>query len=82
LNVAASAVFEKGTHAGDMGDRYVRITVLLATVLLFTAIGQRFRVTSVRTGLLITAFCSYAFRCGISSRCGARSKVTHQRSPE
>jgi hypothetical protein len=56
LNVAASAVFEKGTHAGDMGDRYVRITVLLATVLLFTAIGQRFRVTSVRTGLLITAF--------------------------
>lgn len=56
LNVKAAAVFEQGTHAGDMGDRYVRITVLLATVLLITAIGQRFRVTSVRTGLLITAF--------------------------
>jgi len=39
-----------------MGDRYVRITVLLATVLLITAIGQRFRVTSVRTAMLIIAF--------------------------
>lgn len=56
LNVEAAAIFERGTRAGDMGDRYVRITVLLATVLLITAIGQRFRVTSVRTGLLIIAF--------------------------
>jgi hypothetical protein len=56
LNVEAAAIFERGTQAGDMGDRYVRITVLLATVLLIIAIGQRFRVTSVRTGLLITAF--------------------------
>jgi hypothetical protein len=30
--------------------------VLLATVLLIVAIGQRFRVTGVRTALLITAF--------------------------
>lgn len=56
LNVASTAIFERGTQAGDIGDRYVRITVLLATVLLIIAIGQRFRVTSVRTGLLITAF--------------------------
>lgn len=56
LNVEATAIFERGTQAGDMGDRYVRITVLLATVLLIIAIGQRFRVTTVRTGLLITAF--------------------------
>jgi hypothetical protein len=56
LNVAAAAVFEHGTQAGNTGDRYVRITVLLATVLLIVAIGQRFRVTRVRTGLLITAF--------------------------
>jgi hypothetical protein len=56
LNVEATAVFERGTQAGDTGDRYVRITVLLATVLLIVAIGQRFRVTTVRTGLLITAF--------------------------
>jgi hypothetical protein len=56
LNVEAAAVFERGTDAGNTGDRYVRITVLLATVLLIVAIGQRFRVTRVRTGLLITAF--------------------------
>jgi hypothetical protein len=56
LNAEATVVFERGTHAGDVGDRYVRITVLLATVLLITAIGQRFRITRVRTGLLITAF--------------------------
>ena len=56
LNADAAAVFKRGTHAGDVGDRYVRITVLLATVLLITAIGQRFRVTSVRTGMLIIAF--------------------------
>ena len=34
----------------------MRITVLLASVLLIVAIGQRFHVTSVRTGLLIAAF--------------------------
>ena len=56
LNADAAAIFKRGTQAGDVGDRYVRITVLLATVLLIVAIGQRFRVTGVRTGLLITAF--------------------------
>lgn len=56
LNAEATVVFERGTQAGEMGDRYVRITVLLATVLLITAIGQRFRITRLRTGLLITAF--------------------------
>jgi hypothetical protein len=56
LNVEATGIFERGTEAEDMGNRYVRITVLLATVLLLISIGQRFQVTRVRTGLLITAF--------------------------
>jgi hypothetical protein len=56
MNADAAATFKRGTQAGDVADRYVRITVLLATVLLITAIGQRFRVTSVRTGMLIVAF--------------------------
>ncbi len=56
LKAEAAAIFERGTQAGDMGDRYVRITVLLASVLLIVAIGQRFHVTTVRTGLLIAAF--------------------------
>ena len=56
LNGDAAAFFARGTQAGNMGDRYMRTTVLLATVLLIAAIGQRFRVTTVRTGLLIIAF--------------------------
>jgi hypothetical protein len=56
LNFEATTIFERGTEAEDMGNRYVRITVLLATVLLLISIGQRFQVTRVRTGLLITAF--------------------------
>ena len=56
LNVEVTTIFERGTEAEDMGNRYVRITVLLATVLLLISIGQRFQVTRVRTGLLITAF--------------------------
>jgi hypothetical protein len=52
----AAATFDQGTAAGTTGDSYVRITVLLATVLLLTAISQRFRVVAVRMGLLVTAF--------------------------
>jgi len=56
LNERALSTFDQGTRSGATGDRYVRVTVLLATVLLLTAISQRFRITAVRTGLLCTAF--------------------------
>jgi hypothetical protein len=56
LNEKASSTFDQGTESGATGDRYVRVTVLLATVLLLTAISQRFRITAVRTALLCTAF--------------------------
>jgi hypothetical protein len=56
LNEKAVSTFDQGTESGGTGDRYVRVTVLLATVLLLTAISQRFRVTAVRTALLCTAF--------------------------
>jgi hypothetical protein len=56
LNEEALSTFNQGTLCGATGDRYVRVTVLLATVLLLTAISQRFRITVVRTGLLCTAF--------------------------
>jgi hypothetical protein len=57
----ATAVFDQGTSSGLNGGHYVRTTVLLATVLLLTAISQRFRITSVRTGLLVTAFVVLCF---------------------
>jgi hypothetical protein len=48
----ASAAFEDGTHARELGDRYLRNTVLLATVLFLTALAQKFRLEGVRIGLL------------------------------
>jgi hypothetical protein len=55
LNEEASATFDQGTAARQRGDDYVRITVFLATVLLLTAIGQRFRFRAVRMGTLVVA---------------------------
>jgi hypothetical protein len=54
-NEQASALYDKGTRARFRGDAYVRITVYLATVLLLTAIGQRFRFRVVRVGTLAAA---------------------------
>jgi hypothetical protein len=56
LSEKALSTFNQGTRSGATGERYVRVTVLLATVLLLTAISQRFRITLVRTALLCTAF--------------------------
>lgn len=55
LNAQASDLFEQGTKARERADDYVRVTVLLATVLLLTAISQRFRVHGVRVTLAVIA---------------------------
>jgi hypothetical protein len=52
-NAQATAAFAAGTHAREEGDRYLRNTVLLATVLFLTALAQKFRLHSVRLGLLV-----------------------------
>lgn len=56
LNKQAADIADEGVKSGETGDKYVRITVLLATVLLITAIGQRFRFKSVRIAFMIVAF--------------------------
>lgn len=55
LTKQAADVTDQGTQSGETGDQYVRITVLLATVLLITAIGQRFRFKVVRVIFMILA---------------------------
>jgi hypothetical protein len=55
LNKQATEVTDLGTKSGETGDQYVRITVLLATVLLITAIGQRFRIKAARVVFMILA---------------------------
>jgi hypothetical protein len=55
LNKQAAETADRGTKSGETGDQYVRITVFLATVLLITAIGQRFRFKAVRVVFMILA---------------------------
>ena len=55
LTEQASNTFEQGDEARHHADDYVRETVMLATVLLLTAISQRFKVRAVRIGLIAMA---------------------------
>jgi hypothetical protein len=55
LNEESSRQFQDGVNSRETGDRYVRITVLLATVLLLTALAQRFKIHAARVGLLAVA---------------------------
>jgi hypothetical protein len=52
---AAGESFAHGDRARHSSDDYVRVTVVLATVLLLVTINQRFRVRPVRIGLGIFA---------------------------
>ena len=56
LSKQATDVADQGAKSGETGDQYVRITVLLATVLLITAIGQRFRFKAARVAFMIFAW--------------------------
>ena len=54
LNAEANRAFDEGTEARETADRYVRQTVLFATVLFMIAVSQRFTYRAVRltaTGL-------------------------------
>lgn len=55
LNAKASDIFQQGVEARETGEKYVRTTVLLATVLFLIALSQRFSLVKVRAGLLIVA---------------------------
>jgi hypothetical protein len=65
LNAQAAKTFGEGNLARRHSDDYVLVTVFLATVLLLTAIGQRFKLHGVRIGLGIVALvllCLQVFR--------------------
>jgi hypothetical protein len=55
LNRQASQAFDQGTVARENSERYVRGTVLLATILFLIALAQRFKMHIVRVGLLLVA---------------------------
>jgi hypothetical protein len=55
LEQKARESYERGISSRETGDEYVRITVVLATVLLLTALSQRFRIHAARVGLVAIA---------------------------
>ena len=61
LNAQASATFDEGTAARETGDKYVRDTVLFASVLFLVALSQRLNVHSARAGLTAFSFAMLAF---------------------
>ncbi len=64
LNASASAMFNQGTAARDNAERYLRDTVLFASVLFVIAIAQRFKVRSVRATTTAVALGLAAYTCG------------------
>lgn len=56
LNRRASGCFAAGTDARQTANRYVRQTVLFASVLFLIAVAQRFRQRGVRTATNVLAF--------------------------
>jgi len=52
----AKGYFEQGVNTRETGDHYVKVSVFLATVLLMTALGQRFKVRAPRIVMLSIAF--------------------------
>ena len=51
----ANASFGEGTESSEVSEKYVRATLLFATVLFLIALSQRFKLPRVRAGLLIIA---------------------------
>jgi hypothetical protein len=56
LNDQASVYFAAGTTARETANKYVRQTVLFASVLFLVAIAQRFRLRGVRIAANALAF--------------------------
>jgi len=56
LNAQAADAFDKGTKARENADKYVRDTVLFASVLFLIAVGQRFQAARGRVAIGIVAF--------------------------
>lgn len=52
LDESAAHAFEEGTAARENGDRYLRNTILLATVLFLTALAPRFKLHAARVMLV------------------------------
>jgi hypothetical protein len=55
LNEEANTSFTQGTEAREVSEKYVRATLLFASVLFLIALSQRFKLPNVRAGLVVVA---------------------------
>jgi hypothetical protein len=55
LNKEASHAFDLGVETRLTGEKYVRVTVILAAALFLIAIGQRFKIRKVRNSVNVVA---------------------------
>ncbi len=55
LDAQADAVFAAGESAGSTSDKYIRITVFLATVLFIVGISSHFPLRGARYGMIVVA---------------------------
>ena len=53
LDVEADERYAEGQHAGETSDKYIRVTVILASVLFLVGISTHFPYRSVRAGLVV-----------------------------
>jgi hypothetical protein len=53
LDARADAYYAEGEHAAVTGDKYIRVTVVLASVLFLVGISSHFPAVSIRTGLVV-----------------------------
>ena len=61
LDAKADAYYTEGEHAAEVGDKYIRATVILASVLFLVGISTHFPLRGVRIGLIIVAGCLLIF---------------------
>jgi hypothetical protein len=52
LDEEATALYNEGQHAAETGDKYIRTTVILASVLFLVGISSHFPLRGVRIGLI------------------------------
>jgi hypothetical protein len=52
LDTRADRYYAEGEHAGRTGDKYIRVTVILASVLFIVGISSHFPLRSIRIGLV------------------------------
>jgi hypothetical protein len=52
LDAQADVYYAQGEHAAQTGDKYIRVTVILASVLFIVGISSHFPLRSIRIGLV------------------------------